>query len=116
MWVWWLDVLANFRAQYVVVLLVLAICVVGFGFYRGWFALSSPSPTAGSNEVNINLATDTDKMKEDAQTVKDKAFVADAEKQKLEIELVTGEQTLKVLKRLYQAPPEIVERAKAAMK
>lgn len=55
------------------VLIVLAICVVGFGFYRGWFALSSPSPTAGSNEVNINLAADPDKMKEDAETIKDKA-------------------------------------------
>lgn len=55
------------------VLVVIAICVVGFGFYRGWFALSSPSPTAESNDVNVNLATDTDKMKEDAQTVKDKA-------------------------------------------
>jgi hypothetical protein len=55
------------------ILIVLAICVVGFGFYRGWFALSSPSATAGSHEVNVNLATDTDKMKEDAQTVKDKA-------------------------------------------
>jgi hypothetical protein len=55
------------------VVIVLAVCAVGFGFYRGWFALSSPSPSAGSNEVNINLATDTDKMKEDAQTVKDKA-------------------------------------------
>jgi len=52
---------------------VLAICVVGFGFYRGWFALSSPSPAAGSNDVNVNLATDTDKMKADAETVKDKA-------------------------------------------
>ncbi|MGD9856939.1 MAG: hypothetical protein AB7U20_18475 [Planctomycetaceae bacterium] len=55
------------------VVIVVAVCTVGFGFYRGWFALSSPSPIAGSNEVNINLATDTDKMKEDAQTVKDKA-------------------------------------------
>jgi hypothetical protein len=55
------------------VLIVVAICVVGFGFYRGWFALSSPSPDAGSNKVNINLATDTDKMREDAKTVKDKA-------------------------------------------
>lgn len=55
------------------VLIVLAIVVVGFGFYRGWFALSSPSSAAGSNEVNVNLATDTGKIKEDAETVKDKA-------------------------------------------
>ena len=52
-----------------VVIVVLAICVVGFGFYRGWFALSSPD---GGDQVNINLATDTGKMKEDATAVKDK--------------------------------------------
>ena len=55
------------------VVFVLMICVVGFGFYRGWFALSSPDPAGGSNQVNINLATDPDKMKEDAEAVKDKA-------------------------------------------
>ena len=52
------------------VVVVLAVCVAGFGFYRGWFALSSP---AGGDEVNINLATDTGKMKDDATAVKDKA-------------------------------------------
>jgi hypothetical protein len=55
------------------VLIVLAICVVGFGFYRGWFTLTSPSPPAGSNEVNVNLATNPDKMKADAERVRDKA-------------------------------------------
>jgi hypothetical protein len=48
--------------------------------------------------------------------VKDKAFVADAEKQKLEIQLVTGEQTLNILRKLYETSPAIVARAKAAMK
>ena len=52
------------------VLVVLAICVLGFGFYRGWFALSSPPD---GDQVNINLATDTGKMKDDATAVKDKA-------------------------------------------
>jgi hypothetical protein len=55
------------------VLIVLAILVVGLGFYRGWFALSRPAPEAGSNKVNINLATDPDKMKQDAEMVTDKA-------------------------------------------
>ena len=54
------------------VLAVLVILVVGLGFYRGWFALSRPND-AGSNNVNINLAADTDKMKQDAQAVKNKA-------------------------------------------
>jgi len=55
------------------VLIVIAILVVGLGFYRGWFALSRPAPEAGSSTVNINLATDPDKMKQDAQAVKEKA-------------------------------------------
>ena len=55
------------------VLIVIAILVVGLGFYRGWFALSRPAADAGSNKVNINLATDPDKMKQDAKMVTDKA-------------------------------------------
>jgi cell division protein FtsX len=55
------------------VLAVLVILVVALGFYRGWFALSRPASDAGSNQVNINLAADPDKMKQDAQAVKDKA-------------------------------------------
>ena len=54
------------------VLIVLAIVVVGVGFYRGWFTLSSPSPAAGSNKVNVNLEADPDKMKEDVEKVKEK--------------------------------------------
>jgi hypothetical protein len=53
-------------------LTLLAILVVGLGFYRGWFTLSSPAPESGSSKVNINLATDPDKMKQDVQTTKDK--------------------------------------------
>jgi tripartite-type tricarboxylate transporter receptor subunit TctC len=49
-------------------------------------------------------------------TVRDPAFVADAERQKLEVDLVTGEQTLEILRKLYATPPAIVARAKAAMK
>ena len=57
----------------VTVLFAISILVVGLGFYRGWFALSRSAPEAGSNKVNINLATDPDKMKQDAEIVKDKA-------------------------------------------
>ena len=56
-----------------VVLIAIAILVVGLGFYRGWFAFSRPASDAGSNNVNINLATDTDKMKQDAKMVTNKA-------------------------------------------
>ena len=54
------------------VLIVLVLVVVGFGFFRGWFALTSRSPDVGGNKVNINLTVDGDKMQEDAQAVQDK--------------------------------------------
>jgi hypothetical protein len=55
--------------------IVLAVCVVGIGFYRGWFALSQSSPELGNHRVNINLAVDPDKMKEDAAAVKDETKI-----------------------------------------
>jgi tripartite-type tricarboxylate transporter receptor subunit TctC len=48
-------------------------------------------------------------------TVRDPAFVADAERQGLEVDLLTGEETLDILKKLYATPKNIVARAKAAM-
>jgi cell division protein FtsX len=55
------------------VLFLLVIFAVGLGFYRGWFAVSRPASDTGSNEVNITLSADPDKMKQDAQAVQDKA-------------------------------------------
>jgi hypothetical protein len=55
------------------VLIAIAILVVAVGFYRGWFTVSRSAADAGSNTVNINLAADPDKMKQDAEMVKDKA-------------------------------------------
>ena len=55
----------------VMVLFLLLLCAVGFGFYRGWFALSSPRPDTEPNQVNINLAIDTDKVKDDARQVRE---------------------------------------------
>ena len=52
---------------------MLALGVVGPGFYRGWFVLSSHSRDTGSHKVDVNLTVDPDKMKEDAESVKDKA-------------------------------------------
>ena len=52
------------------VVIVLALIVVGVGFYRGWFALSSSTAGQGNNKVNVNLTVDPDKMKEDAEAVK----------------------------------------------
>ncbi|MEX2137826.1 MAG: hypothetical protein WD894_01090 [Pirellulales bacterium] len=54
-------------------LIVVAIVIVAVGFYRGWFALSSPDGNDGSNKVNVNLTMDRDKIKDDAKAVKEKS-------------------------------------------
>lgn len=54
----------------VTVLIVLALVVIGAGFYRGWFALSNPSTLPGSNKVDVQLTVDKDKIHEDADAVK----------------------------------------------
>ncbi len=55
-----------------IVLLVVALCVTGLGFYRGWIVLSSPSRDTESHKVNVNVTVAPDKVKEDAGKVKDK--------------------------------------------
>ena len=53
-------------------LTLLTVIVVSVGFYRGWFAVSG-SREAVSHKVDVNLTVDPDKVKADAETVKDKA-------------------------------------------
>lgn len=52
------------------VLTVLVLVVIGIGFYRGWFALSSSEAEKGNTKVNVNLTVDREKMREDAQAAK----------------------------------------------
>ncbi|MDX1947267.1 MAG: hypothetical protein SFU86_17835 [Pirellulaceae bacterium] len=56
-----------------VVLLVVALLLIGLGFYRGWIALSNPGTGDGSHKVNVNLTLDRDKVQDDAQAVQEKA-------------------------------------------
>ena len=51
--------------------IVLAMCAIGVGFYRGWFAVSSSRYVEG-HKVNVNLTVDEDKMKQDGEKVKEK--------------------------------------------
>jgi hypothetical protein len=60
--------------KFAMVLALLLLCVVAFGFYRGWFSMSSSSPGSGSNKVNISLTVDPDKMKSDTKMVKEKTI------------------------------------------
>jgi tripartite-type tricarboxylate transporter receptor subunit TctC len=48
-------------------------------------------------------------------TMKDKAFLDDAEKQKLDINPMTGEEIAKIVDDLYQTPQDIVDMAAVAM-
>ena len=48
---------------------LLAILVVGVGFYRGWFTLTG-GREAVSHNIDVKLSVDTDKIKHDAGAVK----------------------------------------------
>jgi len=55
------------------ILLVLLICVSGIGFYRGWFSVSTHNGEEDGQKPEVSLSVDSDKAKEDVETVKDKA-------------------------------------------
>ncbi len=57
---------------FISVLVVLILCVVAVGFYRGWFMLSGPTRDSDGNKVNIELSVDPDKVKADAAQAKGK--------------------------------------------
>lgn len=50
--------------NFIRVLLLIGVVLIGFGFYRGWFALSS-GQQSGSNKIDVNLTVDPDQMKTD---------------------------------------------------
>ena len=66
--------------QFLVVLVLLAAGVVGLGFYRGWFEMTSDKTDPNAN---VKITYDADKLKED----KDKA------KEKLQPKEKTGDNT-----------------------
>jgi hypothetical protein len=48
-------------------------------------------------------------------TIKDKDFLAEAEKLKIEVDPLTGEQVAELIGQIYRTPPETVARVRAAM-
>ena len=54
--------------RFCLVITVLAIIVVGLGFYRGWFTLTG-GREAVSHNIDVKLSVDTDKVKHDARAV-----------------------------------------------
>ena len=54
---------------FVQVLVVLALCFVGWGFYAGWFVMSRQDSNPQDNKVNVTLTVDGDKARADADSV-----------------------------------------------
>jgi hypothetical protein len=54
----------------IAVVVLIALLVIGVGFYRGWFTVSSSDADKPSNKVSVNLTVDRDKIEEDAEAVK----------------------------------------------
>jgi hypothetical protein len=52
------------------VLFLVVLCVVGVGFYRGWFATETDS---SGGKSNINFSVDREKIKDDVDSLKKKA-------------------------------------------
>jgi hypothetical protein len=53
-------------------LIVLVICLVGIGIFRGWFSVSSSNPDTSGNKVNVNVSVDKGKIKSDVKKAKEK--------------------------------------------
>ena len=51
-------------------LVVLLICLVGIGIYRGWFTMSTPPPNADGDKVNFSV--DKGKVKADIKKAEEK--------------------------------------------
>jgi hypothetical protein len=51
-------------------LLILVVCLVGIGLYRGWFTLSRQN--APGDKVDIDVSVNKQKMKSDVQKVEKK--------------------------------------------
>ena len=47
--------------------------------------------------------------------MKDKELLADAEKLKIEVDALSGEQVADLVAQLYRTPPDVVARVRAAM-
>jgi hypothetical protein len=54
---------------FLLVCVMLVACVVGLGFYQGWFHLSTDS---ADDKSNVTLTVDQDKFKKDEEKAKEK--------------------------------------------
>jgi hypothetical protein len=61
--------------RFLIVMLLIVVGVVGLGFYRGWFHVSSDR---SAEKSNVTLTVDKDKVKQDAKDAKEKVHSAGA--------------------------------------
>jgi hypothetical protein len=52
--------------------IVLLICLLGIGYFRGWFTVAHPTPDTDANKVNVSVSVDKSKIKSDIKTAEDK--------------------------------------------
>ncbi len=67
--------------------LVLALCLILVGFFRGWFTFSRQSGGPGSEKVNVNMSVNKGKIKSDVNKAEEKI--------KEEVKELEGEGTAK---------------------
>ncbi len=53
-------------------LFLLLVVLACFGFYRGWFSLSTQNASDRSRKVDVNLSVDGDKLESDTNAAKEK--------------------------------------------
>lgn len=70
------------------VLVLLLVLVIGIGFYRGWFSMSSQTQNPVNNNAEMGVTVDRDKIEADAEAVKEKARELTGEAKEKASELV----------------------------
>jgi uncharacterized protein YxeA len=64
-----------------IVLVVVAAIVAGFGYYRGWFSFSTSNE---NDKTNFNISVDKDKIQQDKESAKERIHgLQDKAQQKL---------------------------------
>ena len=68
-----LDRIQSGKMKIFGVLFLSLLLLAGFGFYRGWFSMSTGDGNAGGQKTEVNLTVDREKMNADADAVKNQA-------------------------------------------
>lgn len=53
-------------------LALLVFCLIGFGIWRGWFGLATATRDPATNQVDVRISVDANKVEADAKVAKEK--------------------------------------------